>query len=1108
MKRIRHGSPRLWSLFAVAILGMGAAPASSPAQVMVARPGPASTVAPVSLTASDGAGLELTSLSAQAVVDDPLAFTELHLVFRNPENRVREGRFRITLPSGATISRFAMRVEDGWQEGEVVEQQAARVAYEDFLHRRQDPALLESEAGNEFSARVFPIPANASKELIVSYSQELRATGQPYRLPLAGLPRLGHLSVRAMVGKQAAVSGPSSSLGGQRARYEVVEVDKRDFRPDRDFEVPHDGGAGRLGLRNDNLVVARVVPFAAGAARDEVPALTVLIDTSASRALGLTEQVDAFEALISELRKQNGSHDPLISVAAFDQDVVPLYTGKASAMGHLVGERILQRRALGASNLQRALEWLATGKGRPARVLLITDGVATAGETAADKLRPRVKALAAAGVQRLDVLAVGGIRDDALLARLVTAGLARDGVVMDGAQPAVTAAARLTRATRSGLKLEIDGAGWVWPSTLDGVQAGDETLVYADLPAGKPFRLKVDGKPLALSGALAPVERPLLERAWVRARIARLLEMRDAPEKLPALERDMADALKKQAIELSVRYRVLCPFTSLLVLETEQDYARFGIERRGLADILTVDGGGIAVAHRSDFAIAGISGPATGNDMVKKAAVRHTWARNAESEAQAVTVPARPEPMAAVAAPPAEISQNQASSNADIGPLPADVSPDLPQDLRGSAESAARAGSGAPRGATLQGLLGRGRAEPMSTPPPPAAADARPAATHGGGERPARRRESAGRALAKRDLDDDAFARAPVLARPVAPPAPPAIPSLQGELKEVLDRVHRGDARGALARALAWRGREPGDVLALVALGECWEALGDPAQAARAYGSIIDLFPGRADMRRFAGERLERVHGAAALALAVDTFRQAVEQRPDHPASHRLLGFALLKQGHPREAFEALAVGASRPYPDGRFRGVERILSEDLGLAAAAWTRAEPAHAADIRARLARAGGVAETAPSLRFVLNWETDANDVDFHIHDGQGGHAYYAASRLASGGELYADVTTGYGPECFTIRNAAAGRAYPYRLQAHYYSRGPMGYGMGKLQVIEHDGKGGLRFDERPFVIMQDGAFVELGTVSGGAPVAAEAKAARQAERQAMMRPVLAR
>ena len=57
-----------------------------------------------------------------------------------------------------------------------------------------------------------------------------------------------------------------------------------------------------------------------------------------------------------------------------------------------------------------------------------------------------------------------------------------------------------------------------------------------------------------------------------------------------------------------------------------------------------------------------------------------------------------------------------------------------------------------------------------------------------------------------------------------------------------------------------------------------------------------------------------------------------------------------------------------------------------------------------------------------------------------------------------------------------------AYPYRLKAHYYSRGPMGYGMGKLEIVEHDGRGGLRFQERPFVIMKDQAFVDLGTVPG--------------------------
>jgi hypothetical protein len=79
--------------------------------------GPVQVAAPLSLTASDGAGLELVALDAQVVVEAPLAFTELRLTFSNPEDRVREGRFEITLPPGAALSRFAMKIDGRWKEG-------------------------------------------------------------------------------------------------------------------------------------------------------------------------------------------------------------------------------------------------------------------------------------------------------------------------------------------------------------------------------------------------------------------------------------------------------------------------------------------------------------------------------------------------------------------------------------------------------------------------------------------------------------------------------------------------------------------------------------------------------------------------------------------------------------------------------------------------------------------------------------------------------------------------------------------------------------------------------------------------------------------------------
>jgi hypothetical protein len=303
-----------------------------------------------------------------------------------------------------------------------------------------------------------------------------------------------------------------------------------------------------------------------------------------------------------------------------------------------------------------------------------------------------------------------------------------------------------------------------------------------------------------------------------------------------------------------------------------------------------------------------------------------------------------------------------------------------------------------------------------------------------------------------------------------------------GKLREVMDRIAKKDLAGAKAAAQAWHDEDPGDVLGLVALGEALGASQEIERAARAYGSIIDLFPARADMRRFAGSRLEGLKGTkdASALLALDTYGKAKEQRPDHPSSHRLYAWALLRAGKPDRAFQVAVEAAARKFPDGRFPGVEQILKEDIGLLGAAWAKAEPKRSAEILRMVKDSGGTVESAPSLRFVLTWETDANDVDFHIYDATGGHAYYSQPHLRSGGDLYADITTGYGPECFTIRLPKGARSASYVLQGNYFSRGPMGYGMGKLEVIDHDGHGGFTFEQHPYVVMIDHAFVNLGAI----------------------------
>ncbi|MEO6418821.1 MAG: VIT domain-containing protein, partial [Polyangiaceae bacterium] len=529
--------------------------------------------APMTLTASDGTGLTLVQLTARAVVEDPLAFTELHLVFENPRDRVIEGNFSITLPPGATVSRFAMKLQDMWQEGEVVEKQAARRAYEDFLHRKQDPALLEQGAGNEFTARVFPIPARGRKELVLSYSQELGGSA-PYALPLRGLPEVGDIDVAV-------------TLPGNPTPVQTLKEAK--FVPNSDFVLNAKYIKRSAGLRSGNLVLARVHPLPESHP-DPVTSAIVLFDTSASRALGFEDQLHLLRRLVQRLAEDAGPKTHLL-VACFDQQTEPIFAGEISAFGDKEIAKIRERDAFGASNLEQALGWAqerAQVQGSK-RLIVMTDGVTTAGEGEADKLSIAALKLKTAGIERLDAISVGGIRDEALLHRLVTVGLARDGVVADGSLEVNAIGRKLNEATRSGLAVKVEGASWSYPTKLDGVQAGDEVLVYADVPANKPVKISVAGSPAGLE--LDNVERPLIERAWVQAKIASLLARESVEGAKPETQ--------KEIIGLSVAYRVMSPYTALLVLETEADYARFKIDRSALSDVLTVENGRLALLKRN-----------------------------------------------------------------------------------------------------------------------------------------------------------------------------------------------------------------------------------------------------------------------------------------------------------------------------------------------------------------------------------------------------------------------------------------------------------------------------------------------------------------------------
>ena len=235
--------------------------------------------APVSLTATDGTGLALRSFEAKVALEPPLAFTQIELAFQNPEPRRLEGRLELALPDNATLSRLALQIGDSYQEGEVAPRAHANAAYEEALHARRDPALLERDAGNEYRIRVFPIEARETKRVIISYSQVIDGA-EGYVLPLAGLPQIDR--VRVELGRVAA-------SGGARAPERRV-FERRGWQPRGDLVVALPAPVANRALVHDDLALLQVPP-AAECRPAPFERLTLLFDPSASAAAGFERRM-------------------------------------------------------------------------------------------------------------------------------------------------------------------------------------------------------------------------------------------------------------------------------------------------------------------------------------------------------------------------------------------------------------------------------------------------------------------------------------------------------------------------------------------------------------------------------------------------------------------------------------------------------------------------------------------------------------------------------------------------------------------------------------------------------------------------------------------------
>jgi Flp pilus assembly protein TadD len=1007
----------------------------APLNLTISKPGesPGPPVPPITFADPDGQELVLEELSVRTAIHGPLSLTEMELRFRNPQDRRIEGRFSCTLPPNAAISRFAKDVNGQLMEGEVVERLRANQVYESYLHQMRDPALLEQEQGNRFSARIFPIEAKAPVHLVVSWTQLLPSVdgARTYALPLRGLDQVKKLTFKAFV--TPLPEGASGKLRTSTA--EVTTFEESDWTPDRDIVLswPIRSTEPSI-LRAGDFYVASLRPNVVAANRPAPNSWTIYVDTSASSAEGAPHRIRAIEELLGAM--PGGSR---VQLVAFDQDVVPLASGSASDVSRKAGALLRERLFLGGTDLGRLLEDVSRVlRDEPSRgIVLASDLVPTVGSVAAHEVKSLIDALPARATVHALIL---GSREDAATAKAITAGRGR--VIRVPFTDALAANARaaavqLRKPLGGSFDVTDDAAEWIYPSRFDDVQPGDEVIALAKLKPGRESNIAGMSSRTLESKTFGP----LLEREAYRSYLE-YLAAREANETSDAVRR----ALSAEQVRISTTQRVVIPRTTMLVLENEWEYQRWGLDRRALAAILTIDAGGIGrIDRKREEQWAGRPVPVSVAPMPE---VRRQRGEMAAPKA----MPAPPPVAAPVATDVRTVPLEEAEAPIQIQAAANEVQASrVPETITAGVEGGVVGGvAGGVVGGVPGGVV-RGERDRADSPAPlriqrRTAEDSRKRTSAEWTRRAVPSRDDVARI--ERKLKED-----------------PRDRELYNQLSEAL--ALRGEWDALRDLALRWQPFDPENPQVYELLGMADTELGREDEAARAFASLIEVAPGKPELLQRAGLLLLRTHRAS---LAEAPLRRALELRPDRANAYRHLALLLWREGRVEEAARVLETATRQEFPVW-YRDVKRVVGEELGYVYRAWAKKDPSMRREIEDRAREYNVDLDRSDALRITLAWETDANDVDLHVVDPSGEEVYYSHRQSESGLQLYEDITEGLGPEVVRASRAYRGT---YHVGVRYFAAGPMGISRGVVVVMQ-DGD----VDIHPFRLAKGGEAIRYVT-----------------------------
>ncbi len=552
------------------------------------------------VTVGDGRELPASQVDMRVEVAGFRARVGIEFVFANPDDRIYEGTFQMRLADDASPFRLAFGqtvlefsqplgppgpvgapVDGSWgelREARIVPRRAASAAYSETVNPRQvrvvvDPALAEWAGAGVFNMRVFPISPRKHHKVAFAYDVDLVPAGPDLLLELpvpANVPQVRASVIAAEAVRVSPAVAGTADGGAMQYRFD----DLREPISLRVANVPvvmrsQDAVAGPL-------FAARVVPqLPEEAAATVQPRAIFAVDTSLS---SNPVRYNVWLALLRELLNANRAQLHEFAVVFFNVEARWWQTRFMANTPENVAAVLGFANTLalaGATDLGAALDQVATppwpAQG-PWDVFLLSDGAATWGE---DDVVAAARRFAAEDCEdgkcpaRLVAYRTHGVGvDPRLLGQLVR----ETGGTMIAVENEASAARVATAHRRRSWQLadiKVDGG--------------------ADIVVGGRPKSVSSGQPLVIVGHGTPTADAKVRLALKSEAEERTVEIRigsgvESPLATRVYGQVVVEQLEENLAETLVEAEVYAQhFTipgescSLLMLESEADYAKFGV---------------------------------------------------------------------------------------------------------------------------------------------------------------------------------------------------------------------------------------------------------------------------------------------------------------------------------------------------------------------------------------------------------------------------------------------------------------------------------------------------------------------------------------------------